>query len=1004
MKNKKLLSIGASSLMLLNAGLAPATALAEENKTEKTEATGEQSSELKNNLAEDPLAKITNGGTQSATQQSNNYPASEGTAESATTAQTEESSTVVSSEAEATVGQTKESSSTDANSGTQTEESSTKVTSDDVKKPEDGSIQTKGIDILAHGNAKAKSSTGKELVIHEKKTEGVVSVDLHVEKTLTASISDSTYYQVKLPDEFNPLLQNQHFIDYVSSKAYIRNNISTFVNGEIVRSDIQVDPNSNSIVVKIPKFSDVSLRLFADLHLGMDLGKFVTDTGIRIPNSLDGKYHFSTAWTQHKDILNWTAIGSNADQCDLEYDQLDPAYGTEKPVITASDRRITLGQEFTGDFALKGVRAFDKEDGDITKDVVMLSDHPVNSNVPGVYQVTYKVTDSHGLFATKTINVTVGENKKPVIKAEDKTIYKGDAFNPLADVTAYDEEDGDLTSKIDIKSNNVDVNVPGTYYITYAVTDSEGLVGTQDITVTVKDTAGEVTPNDYRIGQSLITGTYSGEVSSLGLYVDDNLVSKDGLLDNGKFTIEVNKDLIKKDSKVVVVAYNKDHKELDRKTVNVVGEKHQGTITAYDYTVGEDSIHGTYTGDVKKAKVIVNGKVLSLGGTFSNGEFSYWVGKDRIKKGDSVYINGYDADGAVLSQNNKVNVIGNPETHGTITPNAYTLGDSEITGTYTGDVKKARVIINGKVLPVGGTFSNGHFTYWVGANRIKNGDTVMINGYDQNDKLLTQNNPVHINPSPQKNGTLTANAYTVGDQQITGTYTGDIKKARVIVNGKTLPVGGTFSNGQFTYWVGANRIKNGDTVTMNGYDKNDKLLTQNNPVKINPAPQQQGTITPDDYTLGDAEITGTYTGNVKTARITINGVPYKFGGTFKNGRFTYYVGDKIKEGDRVSITAYGENNVVLQENVPVDFTKAYIGTITLDKYKLGTTVLTGTYTGDVKSAELVVNGTPVVPGGTFKDGKFNFYVGNKIKKGDTDKLIAFAPNGEKLDEKTIEIN
>lgn len=124
----------------------------------------------------------------------------------------------------------------------------------------------------------------------------------------------------------------------------------------------------------------------------------------------------------------------------------------------------------------------------------------------------------------------------------------------------------------------------------------------------------------------------------------------------------------------------------------------------------------------------------------------------------------------------------------------------------------------------------------------------------------------------------------------------------------------------------------------------------------------------------------------------------------KNGRFTYYVGDRIKEGDRVSITAYGENNVVLQENVPVDFTKAYIGTITLDKYKLGTTVLTGTYTGDVKSAELVVNGTPVVPGGTFKDGKFNFYVGNKIKKGDTDKLIAFAPNGEKLDEKTIEIN
>lgn len=989
MKNKKLLSIGASSLMLLNAGLAPATALAEENKTQKTEATGEQSSELKNNLAEDPLAKITNGGTQSSTQQSDNIPTSEGTTESTTTAQTEESSTVVSSDNKV--------------STTQTESSEEQTTDSKDESTTANSIGAKDIGI-AWGNTTVDTSTEKQLVIEDKITKGILYVHLKVNKLANLGVADSSTFQVELPREFHDLLEDPSFINYIKGNIKVKRLAgSTPIDYDYKSTDININPETNTIILKNPNLSiGLAIETFTYCTLEIDLGGFVTDTGIRIPNSLDGKYHFESALAPDNNIIDWE-LGEAGSRYDLEYDQLDPAYGTKKPVITASDRKISLGQDFTGAFAMQGVSAFDEEDGDITKDVV-IADGIVNSNVVGTYPITYKVTDSHGLFATKTINVTVGENKKPVIKAEDKTIYKGDAFNPLADVTAYDEEDGDLTSKIDIKSNNVDVNVPGTYYITYAVTDSGDLVGTKDITVTVKDTAGEVTPNDYRIGQSLITGTYNGEVSSLGLYVDDNLVSKDGLLDNGKFTIEVNKDLIKKDSKVFVVAYNKDHKELDRKTVNVVGEKHQGTITAYDYTVGEDSIHGTYTGDVKKAKVIVNGKVLSLGGTFSNGEFSYWVGKDRIKKGDSVYINGYDADGAVLSQNNKVNVIGNPETHGTITPNAYTLGDSEITGTYTGDVKKARVIINGKVLPVGGTFSNGHFTYWVGANRIKDGDNVMINGYDKNDKLLTQNNPVKINSVPQKQGTITPNVYTVGDSEITGTYTGDIKKARVVINGKTLPVGGTFSNGQFTYWVGANRIKNGDTVTMNGYDQNDKLLTQNNPVKINPAPQQQGTITPDDYTLGDAEITGTYTGNVKTARITINGVPYKFGGTFKNGRFTYYVGDKIKEGDRVSITAYGENNVVLQENVPVDFTKAYIGTITLDEYKLGTTVLTGTYTGDVKSAELVVNGTPVVPGGTFKDGKFNFYVGNKIKKGDTDKLIAFAPNGEKLDEKTIEIN
>lgn len=41
-------------------------------------------------------------------------------------------------------------------------------------------------------------------------------------------------------------------------------------------------------------------------------------------------------------------------------------------------------------------------------------------------------------------------NHVPVIYANDTTIKLGDAFNPLSIVTAYDEEDKDLTQSVEV--------------------------------------------------------------------------------------------------------------------------------------------------------------------------------------------------------------------------------------------------------------------------------------------------------------------------------------------------------------------------------------------------------------------------------------------------------------------------------------------------------------------------------------------------------------------------
>lgn len=77
------------------------------------------------------------------------------------------------------------------------------------------------------------------------------------------------------------------------------------------------------------------------------------------------------------------------------------------------------------------------------------------------------------------------ENTSPVLTATDKEITQGKEFNPLTDVTATDAEDGNITSSIKVTTNEVNTDVPGTYKVTYEVTDAYGDTVTITINVTV---------------------------------------------------------------------------------------------------------------------------------------------------------------------------------------------------------------------------------------------------------------------------------------------------------------------------------------------------------------------------------------------------------------------------------------------------------------------------------------------------------------------------------------
>ena len=85
-----------------------------------------------------------------------------------------------------------------------------------------------------------------------------------------------------------------------------------------------------------------------------------------------------------------------------------------------------------------------------------------------------------------TTSKAVVTNSKPTITASDKTIEENTSFDPKANVTATDPEDGDLTNKIEVIENTVNTKVAGTYKVTYKVTDSANQSVTKTIKVIVK--------------------------------------------------------------------------------------------------------------------------------------------------------------------------------------------------------------------------------------------------------------------------------------------------------------------------------------------------------------------------------------------------------------------------------------------------------------------------------------------------------------------------------------
>jgi hypothetical protein len=522
---------------------------------------------------------------------------------------------------------------------------------------------------------------------------------------------------------------------------------------------------------------------------------------------------------------------------------------------------------------------------------------------------------SSNIVETMVDRATIAETTLNEVTTTSTTVSGTAEPDAHVEITIGDSETKNAT--VDSDGNfevEIDQQAAGTIITAQASID--GLQSNIASTIVVTDpanTEGTITPASYNVSSAdqFLRGSYTGDVVSARVYVNGSSV-RGGNFADGSFEFFIGNRIQSVDDVVEIEALDQYGKVLDRTTVELTRDL-AGSITPDQYRVGETMITGTFTGDVNFARLVINGTPSNAwGGTFNaDGTFSFYVANLGIKAGDKVeiqalnrQING-NTEAIEVLETKEVTVI--DQLQGTITPDQYSYTDTMITGTFTGDINFANLVIDGQsVGNWGGTFNKetGRFEFFVHAQfreQIRTATKVELQTYHRetvdgqtiDHKLVLQ--PIEIVKAA---GTIQPAAFKVTESEITGTFTGDVNFANLIVDGRSISWGGTFNtaNQTFTYFVNQTTrdlIRDAETVELVAYHRE---VVSGRPVDteldrsvVTIDKEFVGTITPNPYTFGDRIVTGTYTGDdINFGRLEIDGMILWVSG-FADGTFTAYL-------------------------------------------------------------------------------------------------------------------
>lgn len=170
-------------------------------------------------------------------------------------------------------------------------------------------------------------------------------------------------------------------------------------------------------------------------------------------------------------------------------------------------------------------------------------------------------------------------NQIPTIDAKDQVLTVNDSFDPMQGVSAHDEEEGDLTEKVEVIENNVPTDEnkkttkEGSYIVTYKVSDSRGASSIKTITVVVNPVMEELNHIPYITAEDQVLTI--GDPLNLFYHVsamDDEDGDLTGSVKLVKSTVPVdeNGNTIKAGAYTVIYSVSDSQGASSTKTVSVV--------------------------------------------------------------------------------------------------------------------------------------------------------------------------------------------------------------------------------------------------------------------------------------------------------------------------------------------------------------------------------------------------------------------------------------------------
>ncbi|MDT0110916.1 Ig-like domain-containing protein [Listeria booriae] len=735
----------------------------------------------------------------------------------------------------------------------------------------------------------------------------------------------------------------------------------------------------------------------------------------------DGKATFTIGTQEVGDVITATQTGANGKTS-------APASIT---VTAGSIAAPTISSLTTEDTAAKGTG--------IAGATVTITANSINYTGTVAADGTYSITipkqaagatvtakQEKGGITSNSVSTKVIDNRTPVaptvnpVKDSDTTVTGTGTKGDTIKVTTPDGETYTTVVGDDGKwSVTIPAQEAGAKIDATATAPNGNTSPKKEVSVLETPQTGKLTTGDFTIGKDkYIVGTFTGDVKNFRVTIGTNVYTG-GSIDTAKGTYTFYAlDKATQPGTFKIEALDKYGHVLDTKTANIVKASSDntpgtGTVTAAGFVIGQDkNVTGTFTGDVKSIKLVYDGTTYS-GGTLTNGNYTFYALDKITDKTKSARIDGYDAKGnkiatSAVALSNK-NDNGSGVGVGTVTANDFTLStDSNIIGTYTGDVKSIKVRV-GDTTYSGGTLTSGNYTFYARDKISSTTQVVFVDGYDaKGNKIATTAVTVKANGLPATTGTIAPNTFNVpADKYLTASYTGDVKSVVVTING-TKYTGGTVADGLVNFYIGNKITSSSDVVSIEAFDAYGRSL-QSKAVTVNQSNSQTtGTVTPDTFTTpGDSYLTGSYTGDVKSVIVTINGTDYT-GGTVADGKINFWIGSKIsKASDVVTIKGVDAAGKTLDtKTVTVLAAKAEVGTIIPAEFSLKTSAIKGTYTGNAKTILVTVNGLALPAGGTVADGNFSYYVGLKTKvtaKSDAVTVTLLDKNGLVMDTKSVTI-